>query len=166
MDDVEEAVAAAAALGGPVTLKALGVDRLGKVEAQGLALDLNDDEEVRAAYERMATHLGERMRPALVQRMVPPGADVLVDLHQHPRWGSTVSLGVGGAVAARPRRRGAAGRALDRPRRRPPGRRLAGPPADRGLRPDGGPRPLEDLVLRVSALADLSPRWPRCASTR
>ncbi len=34
---------------------------------------------------------------------------MLVDLHQHPRWGSTVSLGVGGAVAARPRRPGRSG---------------------------------------------------------
>jgi hypothetical protein len=127
------------------------------VEAQGLALDLNDAEEVRAAYERMAMHLGARMRPALVQAMVPPGADVLVDLHQHPRWGSTVSLGVGGAVALAlddrvqrvvPLTDLDAGRLVDAS----PVRRLlddCGPTADRAQ--------LEDLVLRVSALADLLP---------
>ncbi len=64
VDDVEAAVAAARRPARrPVALKALGVDRLGKVEAQGLALDLNDDDEVRAAYERMATHLGDAHAP-------------------------------------------------------------------------------------------------------
>ena len=157
VDDVETAVIAAVEQDGPVALKALGVERLGKVEAQGLALDLNDAEEVRAAYERMAMHLGARMRPALVQAMVPPGADVLVDLHQHPRWGSTVSLGVGGAVALAlddrvqrvvPLTDLDAGRLVDAS----PVRRLlddCGPTADRAQ--------LEDLVLRVSALADLLP---------
>jgi hypothetical protein len=161
VDDAEQAVLAAAAQPGPVVLKALGVDRLGKVEAQGLALDLNDEDEVRAAYARMAEHLGDRMHPALVQAMVPPGADVLVDLHQHPRWGSTVSLGVGGAVAL----------ALDdRVQRVVPltdldaGRLVDASPVQRVL-DDCGPiadrTRLEELVLRVSALADLLPEVAR-----
>jgi len=161
VDDVDQAVAAAAAQDGPVVLKALGVERLGKVEAQGLALDLNDEDEVRAAYARMADHLGERMHPALVQAMVPPGADVLVDLHQHPRWGSTVSLGIGGAVALAlddrvqrvvPLTDLDAGRLVDAS----PARRLledSGPVADRAR--------LEELVLRVSALADALPEVAR-----
>lgn len=97
--DAAEAEAAARALRPPLVLKALGLEHLGKVEAQGVGLDLNDGDDVRDAYERMAAHLGEAMRPALLQEMVRPGADVSVVLHQHPRWGSMVSLGVGGAVA-------------------------------------------------------------------
>jgi acyl-CoA synthetase (NDP forming)/RimJ/RimL family protein N-acetyltransferase len=155
--DEREAADALDALGSPVVLKALGLSRLGKVEAQGVALDLNEPHEVRAAYQRMARHLGDAMRPALVQQMVPPGADVLVRLHQHPRWGSTVSIGVGGAVAGAlddrvqrvvPLTDLDAGRLIDAS----PVHRLieaCGPAADRA--------PLEDLVLRVSALADALP---------
>jgi acyl-CoA synthetase (NDP forming)/RimJ/RimL family protein N-acetyltransferase len=155
--DEDEAAAAVEALGAPLALKALGVDRPGKVEAQGLALDLYDPDEVRAAYRRMHDRLGEAMTPALVQQMVPPGADVLVHLHQHPRWGSTVQLGIGGAVAT----------ALDDGLQRvvpltdldavrlvdaSPVARLiedCGPAAERA--------PLEDLILRVSALGDALP---------
>ena len=155
--DEREAADALDALGGPVVLKALGLSRLGKVEAQGVALDLNEPHEVRAAYQRMVRHLGDAMRPALLQQMVPPGADVLVRLHQHPRWGSTVSIGVGGAVAGAlddrvqrvvPLTDLDAGRLIDAS----PVHRLieaCGPAADRA--------PLEDLVLRVSALADALP---------
>jgi len=155
--DEREAADALDALGGPVVLKALGLSRLGKVEAQGVALDLNEPDEVRAAFQRMARHLGDAMRPALLQQMVPPGADVLVRLHQHPRWGSTVSIGVGGAVAGAlddrvqrvvPLTDLDAGRLIDAS----PVHRLieaCGPAADRA--------PLEDLVLRVSAMADALP---------
>ena len=131
------------------------------VEAQGLALDLNDLDDVRAAFERMERHLGDAMRPALLQVMVPPGADVLVDLHQHPRWGSTASLGIGGAVAAVlddrvqrvvPLTDLDAGRLIDAS----PVRRLiedCGPAADRSR--------LEEVIPRVSALADVLPEVAR-----
>ena len=155
--DEDEAVAAFARLEPPVALKALGLDRLGKVEAQGLALDLNDADGVRAAHARMVEHLGDAMRPALLQEMVRPGADILVSLHQHPRWGSTVSVGVGGAVAEAlddgvqrvvPLTDLDAGRLIDAS----PVHRLledCGPAADRAR--------LEELLLRVSALADALP---------
>ena len=155
--DEDEAVAALEDLATPVALKALGLRRLGKVEAQGLALDLNHADEVRAAYSRMADHLGDAMRPARLQQMVPPGADVIVSLHQHPRWGSTISIGVGGAVADAlddgvqrvvPLTDLDAGRLIDAS----PVHRLfadSGPAADRSG--------LVDLLLRVSALADALP---------
>lgn len=159
--DADAAVAAAEGLAWPVALKALGVDRLGKVEAQGLALDLHDPDEVRAAFERMEAHLEDGMRPTLVQAMVPPGADVLLDLHQHPRWGSTVSLGAGGAVALALDERGQrlvpltdldAGRLIDSS----PARRLLD-----GSEGTADQSHLEDLVLRVSTLADLLPEVAR-----
>jgi hypothetical protein len=105
----------------------------------------------------MADNLGDAMRPALVQCMVDPGADVLVHLHQHPRWGSTVSVGVGGAVAA----------ALDdRVQRVVPltdldaGRLIDASPVHRLIDDDRSPAeraPLEDVILRTSALGDALP---------
>ncbi len=157
---VADGPAAAAALdelSPPVALKALGLERLGKVEAQGVALDLHEGDEVRAAFDRMADRLGDAMRPALLQEMVEPGADILVVLHQHPRWGSTISAGVGGAVA----------RALgDRVQRVVPltdldaVRLVAASPALRLIEDCGDAAdraPLEELLLRVSALADALP---------
>jgi hypothetical protein len=97
------------------------------------------------------------MRPALVQHMVDPGADVAVTLLQHPRWGSTIRVGVGGAVAS----------ALDGgPQRVVPltdldAGRLIDASAVPDLLADAGladARPvLEELILRVSVLADAVP---------
>jgi hypothetical protein len=94
----DEARAAAASLGTPVTVKAGGLAR-GRTEAAGVALDLQDPDEVAAAYTRMAGALGPRLAPALVQEMVPSGVDVLVGVEQHDTFGPLVSLGVGGASA-------------------------------------------------------------------
>ena len=156
VSDEAETIAAFADLQPPVALKALGVERPGKVEAQGLALDLHDVDELCAAYRRMADHLGDAMRPALLQRMVESGADVLVDLHQHPRWGSTVSIGVGGAVAF----------ALDdRPLRVVPltdldaARLVDASPVHRlfDVNPDIDRALLEEVIQRVSAVGDALP---------
>jgi acyl-CoA synthetase (NDP forming)/RimJ/RimL family protein N-acetyltransferase len=153
----EGAAEAAAAVGFPVTLKALGLDQLGKVEAGGVALDLNEADDVRAAFDRMAERLGDAMRPALVQHMVEPGADIQIQLHQHPRWGSTISVGVGGAVA----------RALDEGVQRVvpltdlDAKRLVDASAACRIIDDSGRSadrvPLEDALLRLSWLADALP---------
>jgi acyl-CoA synthetase (NDP forming)/GNAT superfamily N-acetyltransferase len=95
----DEARAAAASLGAPVTLKAGGLERRGRTEAAGVALDLQDPDEAAAAFTRMAAALGPRLAPALVQEMVAPGVDLLVGVEQHPTFGPLVSLGVGGVAA-------------------------------------------------------------------
>jgi acyl-CoA synthetase (NDP forming) len=97
---VDDAVAAADDLEFPVVLKATGIERVHPGEEGGVALDLHDEHQLRAAYERMSARLGDAMRPAVVQTMVPPGADVLVAAHQHASFGGTVSVGIGGAMAA------------------------------------------------------------------
>jgi hypothetical protein len=152
VDDEESAAAALGGLTPPVALKACGLEHVGKVESQGLALDLYEADELLAAYRRMVEHLGDAMRPALVQQMVEPGADVVVTLHQHPRWGSTISVGIGGAVAD----------ALD-----DGGVQRVVPltDLDAGRLIDASPvhrliddrRPLAELLLRVSTLADALP---------
>jgi acyl-CoA synthetase (NDP forming)/GNAT superfamily N-acetyltransferase len=96
----EEAAAVAAELGVPVALKAGQLERLGKVEAGGLALDLQSPADVAAAYGRMARLLGDAMRPAIVEPMVASGVDTLVSVRQHPTFGPVVTLGLGGAMAA------------------------------------------------------------------
>jgi acyl-CoA synthetase (NDP forming)/GNAT superfamily N-acetyltransferase len=100
VDSEDDAVAAARDLCHPVVLKATGVERYHRGEGGGVALDLHDDDGVRAAYRRMDQLLGEAMHPAVVQAMVGPGADVLVGAHQHPSFGGVMSVGIGGVMAA------------------------------------------------------------------
>ena len=95
----DEAVAAADELGHPVVVKATGLERLTKSEAGGVALDVHGSDEVRAAYTRMVSTLGEAMVPAIVQRMAPSGVDVRVAAHQQPLYGAVISLGLGGSAA-------------------------------------------------------------------
>ena len=151
----DEARAAASSLGTPVTLKAGGLERRGRTEAAGVALDLQDPDEAAAAFARMTAALGPRLAPALVQEMVPPGVDLLVGVEQHATFGPLVSLGVGGVSAD------AAG---------PPERRVlpltdldaaelvrSGRVAGLLVGDDGSPRAdvaaLEDVLVRVARLA-------------
>lgn len=96
----DEAVAAAQAMGYPVVLKASGVGRYHRGEVGGVALDLHDDDALRAAFGRMVTTLHSAMDPAIVQKAVSAGADVFVAGQQHPAFGGVVTVGLGGAAAA------------------------------------------------------------------
>lgn len=95
-----EATKAAKALGYPVSLKATGLEHLGKTEAAGVALDLHRADEVRRAHKRMTEALGDAMEPAIVQAMVTPGLDLAIGVHQHPAVGGVVAIGPGGAAGA------------------------------------------------------------------
>jgi acyl-CoA synthetase (NDP forming)/RimJ/RimL family protein N-acetyltransferase len=97
---LDDAAAAADELGYPVVLKAGGVVRRLVGEAGGTALDLHDPAALRAAYQRMQAVLGESaMNPVAVQRSVPSGATVMVELEQDPRRGAFIRVGIGGVMA-------------------------------------------------------------------
>ena len=154
--DEAEAVAAAQAIGYPVALKATGLPRLAKTEAGGVALDVHGDDEVRKAYRRMNEHLGDVMHPALVQAMVEPGVECLIGVHRHPVLGDVMTLGAGGAVAERLEQ--VALRIL--PLTDADARRLVDSSRVGALVDDAAPgtrAALEDLLLRVGALADAVP---------
>jgi acyl-CoA synthetase (NDP forming)/RimJ/RimL family protein N-acetyltransferase len=93
-----EAVEAGRALGYPVSLKATGLDHFPKTEVGGLALDLQNDDDVASAYERMHGNLGDAMVPAVVQEMACPGTDLRLRLVPDPVVGAAIALGPGGAA--------------------------------------------------------------------
>jgi acyl-CoA synthetase (NDP forming) len=64
-----------------------------------VALDLQDAEDLRGAYERMREALGTAMAEAVVQRMVPAGVETIVTVEGHPAFGSVITFGLGGAFA-------------------------------------------------------------------
>ncbi|HST18052.1 MAG TPA: GNAT family N-acetyltransferase [Gaiellaceae bacterium] len=87
----DEAVAAARELRLPVVLKT-AAPGAHKTESGGVALDLKDEAEVRAAFERIGA-------PALVQPFVKDGAELLAGATQDPVFGPLVAFGPGGVFA-------------------------------------------------------------------
>ncbi|MCU1453732.1 MAG: CoA-binding domain protein [Acidimicrobiales bacterium] len=155
-DDADDVVAAAAEIGYPVAIKATGLERLSKTEAGGVSLDVHGDDEARQAYARMTAALGDAMRPAIVQAMVPEGVECRVGVHRHPILGDVMTLGPGGAGAER--MGDAALRILpltDRDAERLVGGSRIGPLVD-----EVGPTAraaVAELLLRLGALADAVP---------
>ncbi|MBI2708472.1 MAG: GNAT family N-acetyltransferase [Actinobacteria bacterium] len=151
VDGPDDAIEVARSIGYPVALKAWGVDRPSKTEAGGVAVDVHGDAELRAAFARMARRHGAAMRPALVQAMAVAGADVAVEVHQHPALGSVLTVGPAGGGDAElrvvPLTDLDAERVLD------------GPALWRCLAPvdAAGKAALAELVLRLSALGDAVP---------
>ena len=88
---VEAAVAAAGELGYPVVVKsaAAGVH---KTESGGVAVNLGEETEVRAAVNRIGL-------PVLVQPMIRGGAELLAGAVQDPVFGPLVAFGPGGVLA-------------------------------------------------------------------
>jgi acyl-CoA synthetase (NDP forming) len=96
---LDAAIAGAAEVGYPVTLKAAGLEHLGRSESGGVALDLQDADQVRGSYVRMAASLGPAMAEVVVQHMVPAGVETIVTVQDHPSFGPVVAFGLGGAFA-------------------------------------------------------------------
>ncbi len=97
----DDVVAAADELGYPVVLKAEDVRQRAIGEAGGVAIDLHDPDQVRAAYGRMAEDPDVDLGVTAVQRMVPSKANVRLGLVQDPDLGAYVFVGLGGVAAQR-----------------------------------------------------------------
>jgi acyl-CoA synthetase (NDP forming) len=90
-DTVEGAVAAASDLGFPVVVKT-AAPGAHKTETGGVALDLGDEQAVRAAVDRIGL-------PVLVQPFVRTGTELLAGVVQDPVFGPLVAFGPGGVLA-------------------------------------------------------------------
>jgi acyl-CoA synthetase (NDP forming) len=93
----EEALDAAAELGFPVVLKALGL--LHKSDAGGVVLGIPDGAALTAAYAELV----ERLRPegVVVERMVAAaaGVELIIGCRRDPRFGPLLLVGLGGVHA-------------------------------------------------------------------
>lgn len=97
----EEAAAAAARIGFPVALKIQSPDIPHKTEMGGVALNLASAEAVRMAFGAMldrarTAHPRAGIRGALVQRMAPPGQEIILGIHRDPDFGPMLMVGLGG----------------------------------------------------------------------
>ncbi|MFH1057218.1 MAG: acetate--CoA ligase family protein [Pseudomonadota bacterium] len=95
--DAAEAAEAAAQLGFPVVLKAVGAEVSHKTEAGGVALGLADAAAVQEAAAAMIARLG--CRRLVVMSMITGGSEVIVGGKQDPAFGAVVLFGLGGVTA-------------------------------------------------------------------
>jgi acetyl coenzyme A synthetase (ADP forming)-like protein len=94
----EEAARVAGDLGFPVAVKAVGPTLLHKTEVGGVVLGLRDAAEVQMACRDLETRLGERLTGFLVQRMVPPGVEMLVGTVEEATFGPVMLCSLGGTT--------------------------------------------------------------------
>ena len=97
----EEAARIADRLGYPVVLKVVSHDVIHKSEVGGVALGLNQAEEVKQAYENMFIHMQtilsrDQIEGALICRQAEEGTEVIVGGIQDKVFGPTLMFGLGG----------------------------------------------------------------------
>jgi acetyl coenzyme A synthetase (ADP forming)-like protein len=97
--DPDQAQAAADELGYPVVLKVGSPDVVHKTDVGGVALGLGSAGALRAAFLDMQERFGAAMGGAIVQRMAPPGLEVIVGVTQDPLFGPLLLFGLGGVTA-------------------------------------------------------------------
>lgn len=160
----EEAVALARQLGFPLVLKIASPDILHKSDVGGVFLNLVAEEEVRNAFEA-AVYKATQAKPDAriegchLQRMSPPGQEVILGSARDPQFGPLIMFGSGGvdveglkdvAFHLTPLTVREADTLIDRTWA---GKKLAGfrsiPPADRAA--------VRDALLRLSALVHNHP---------
>ncbi|MFD8497235.1 GNAT family N-acetyltransferase [Amycolatopsis sp. NPDC059657] len=153
----DEAVSVAAGLGYPVTLKAVDERLRGRPDLAGVRLDLGSEDAVRTSYRNLVEVSGEE--DVYVQRMAPKGISCVIGLQDDPSFGTLVSFGLSGLVStllgdrayrAVPVTDMDAATLVREPRTAPLLTGYRGDePADLAA--------LQDLVLRVAALAEDNP---------
>lgn len=96
----EEAALVATESGFPVVLKLVSSVVLHKSEVGGVKLGLNNVSEVKNAYQELAL-VARELDPLArisVQRMVPPGVEVIVGVTTDPQFGPVIMCGLGGTT--------------------------------------------------------------------
>jgi acetate---CoA ligase (ADP-forming) len=101
---VDEAVAAAEAIGYPVVLKAQSADLSHKSDAGGVVLNLGDAQALRQGWDRLHANVA-RARPGLVldgvlvEAMGKRGIELIVGARNDRDWGPVLLVGMGGVMA-------------------------------------------------------------------
>lgn len=101
VNSAEQAVAAAREIGLPVVLKIASPDILHKSDIGGVALNLQSESEVRAAFARIMQAAGTatpaaRIEGVLVSPMRAGGVELLVGVSLDADWGQVLAVGMGG----------------------------------------------------------------------
>ncbi|MCX5144232.1 MULTISPECIES: acetate--CoA ligase family protein [unclassified Streptomyces] len=101
--DIDEAVAHADRIGGPVVLKIVSPDVLHKTDAGGVVVGVEGAAQVREAFRRIVGNVrayapDARIDGVQVQQLVPPGQEVIIGAVTDPTFGKVVAFGLGGVL--------------------------------------------------------------------
>lgn len=97
----EQASSVAQKLGYPIVLKIVSQDILHKTEAGGVLLGIQNPVEVRNGFSRIVDNArrynsNAKLEGVLVQRMAPPGREIIIGGLVDPQFGQTLMFGLGG----------------------------------------------------------------------
>ena len=154
----DDAAQVAAQIGRPVAVKVLSPSALHKSDLGGVLLDLQGEEAVRDAFHKV-TSVVDEVEGVLVQEMVVGGHEVLVGMTEDPLFGPLIVFGMGGVLVElvgdvsfriNPVTDADASRMV---------REIKSAKLLQGYRsyPAGDIPAVEEVILRVSALADAIP---------
>lgn len=99
--NLKQAITIANRIGYPVALKLVSPHILHKTDIGGVALNIKSDYELENAYDTMIRNVATLMPQARVygvevQKMVPPGKEVIIGAHRDPQFGHLIMFGLGG----------------------------------------------------------------------
>ncbi len=91
-----ELAKAAAELGYPVALKIDAPDVVHKTEAGALRLGIRSEQELDSAFRELHEKFGAKQPATILQKMMPPGKEIIVGFKRDPQAGPLVMFGLGG----------------------------------------------------------------------
>jgi acyl-CoA synthetase (NDP forming) len=99
-----EAILEAKEVGFPVVLKIISPQILHKSDVGGVVLNIRDEKELEAQYEKLLVGIGKREPSAkvlgvLVEKMMPPSTEVIVGGLRDRQFGPSIMFGIGGIFA-------------------------------------------------------------------
>jgi len=99
--DSKAAAKAAQKMGFPAVLKIISPDIVHKSDVGGVLLGLESNEEVERAFDEImaavkAAQPDARTQGVAVQKMAPPGTEVIIGMSKDPQFGPVMMFGLGG----------------------------------------------------------------------
>lgn len=100
-ENEQELIAAGEKLGFPLALKAMSVEILHKTEAGAVVLDIKNKNELASAVKQIKNNVSLRapgavVRHLLLEKMMPPGLELLIGGLRDDQFGPCVAFGLGG----------------------------------------------------------------------
>jgi succinyl-CoA synthetase beta subunit len=98
---LDQALAAAGAMGFPVVMKILSPDILHKTEAGCVKVGIKNSEELKQAYQAIMHNALQykpdaHIRGVIIQEMLEPGLELIFGLKRDPQFGHVILFGTGG----------------------------------------------------------------------
>jgi acyl-CoA synthetase (NDP forming) len=99
----KEAVLLSKELGFPVVIKIISPDIVHKSDVGGVVLGLSSAAQVGRAYSQVISSVKEnlpdaRIKGISVQKMAPPGVEIIIGMNRDPQFGPAIMFGLGGVL--------------------------------------------------------------------